>query len=553
MLEGCKPWPDELARRYAEQGAWRGETLWGLLDTAAARWPDRVALVSAEERLTYRELRDRALRLAGGLSALGLRPLDRVVFQLGNSTDFVEAFFALMRLGVIPVMALPVHRQAEVLHFLRHSGAVGYVIPEAMKGFDFRAMAEELRAAVPTLRHVIVAGEPGPGQRSLAALAAGAVEPGPLPHPAEVALMLLSGGTTAMSKLIPRTHDDYALNARLCGHAAGMGEGTVFMAILPLAHNYNLASPGILATFQAGGRVVLAPRGDGDTVFGLVERERVTVIAAVVPLVVQWLGSDAAERYDLSSLKVVQNGGARLAPELRKRLRARLRCTPQEVYGTAEGLINMTRLDDPDDMLLESSGAPVSELDEIKVLGPGDREVPDGEPGELVVRGPYTIRAYYDAPQANAKAFTPDGFYRMGDVVRKRGRYVWAEGRKGDLINRGGEKISVEEVENLVLRFPKVRSVAVVAMPDPVFGERACAFVIPRDEVEPPTLKELTGFLVTCGIAKFKWPERLEVVAEFPVSPVGKILRRKLRESIEQKLARESNAQTDPHPRGATT
>jgi 2,3-dihydroxybenzoate-AMP ligase len=541
MLPGCEFWPDEQARRYREQGAWRDETLWDLLESAAATWPDRVALVHGEERISYRELRDRALRLAGGLSAIGLQPLDRVVFQLGNTPAFVEAFFALMRLAVIPVMALPAHRRAELLHFLRHSGAKGYVAPDVVKDFDFRPMAEELRAAVPALEHVVVAGEARPGQRSIAELASlGAPVPPPAATPAEVALMLLSGGTTAMSKLIPRTHMDYALNARLCGRAAEMTGDTVFMAVLPLAHNYNLASPGILATFQVGGRVVLAPRGDAETVFGLVERERVTLIAAVVPLIIQWLSSDAPDRYDHSSLEAVLNGGARLAPELRRRVRERLRCFPQEDYGTAEGLINMVRRGDPEELVLESSGAPVSELDEIKVLGPDDREVPDGERGELVVRGPYTIRGYYENPEANARAFTADGFYRMGDVVRKRGRHVWAEGRKGDLINRGGEKISVDEVENLVLRFEKVRSVAVVAMPDPVFGERACAFVIPRDAARPPTLQELKGFLETCDVAKFKWPERLEVVSEFPVSPVGKILRRKLRESIEQKLARET-------------
>jgi 2,3-dihydroxybenzoate-AMP ligase len=541
MLPKCKPWPDELARRYREQGAWRGDTLWDLLESAAAAWPDRVALVHGEERITYAALRERALRLAGGLSAVGLRPLDRVAFQLGNSPAFVETFFALMRLAVIPVMALPAHRQAEILHFLRHSGARGYVIPDVAKDFDYRAMAEALRAAVPSLEHVFVAGEARCGQHALASLASlGAPVPPARAAPDEVALMLLSGGTTAMSKLIPRTHQDYALNARLCGRAADMSADTVFMAVLPLAHNYNLASPGILATFQVGGRVVLAPRGDAETIFGLVAREQVTIVASVVPLIIQWLNSDAPERHDHSSLRVVQNGGARLAPELRRRLRERLGCFPQEVYGTAEGLINMVRLDDPEDLALESSGAPVSELDEIAVLGPGDEALPDGEPGELAVRGPYTIRGYYDAPEADKKAFTADGFYRMGDVVRKRGRHVWAEGRKGDLINRGGEKISVDEVESLVLRFDKVRSVAVVAMPDPVFGERACAFVIPRDPARPPTLGELTGYLKACGIAKFKWPERLEVVPEFPVSPVGKILRRKLRESIEQKLAREA-------------
>jgi 2,3-dihydroxybenzoate-AMP ligase len=541
MLPGCKPWPDELARLYREQGLWREETLWDLLETASATWPNRVALVHGQERISYRELRDRALRLAGGLATIGLRPLDRVVFQLGNTPAFVETFFALMRLAVIPVMALPVHRKAEVFHFLRHSAARGYVIPDVVKDFDFTLMAEELRPTLPELRHVIVSGEARPGQHSIAHL--GSLRSPASPAcgtPGEVALMLLSGGTTAMSKLIPRTHQDYALNARLCARAAGLSGETVFMAVLPLAHNYNLASPGILATFQVGGRVVLAPSGDAETVFGLVEHERVTTIAGVVPLIIQWLNSDAPDRHDHSSLKLIQNGGARLAPELRRRLRERLGCFPQEVYGTGEGLINMTRVGDPDELLLESSGAPVSELDEIKVLGPEDRAVPDGEPGELAVRGPYTIRGYYAAPEADRKAFTPDGFYRMGDVVRKRGRYVWAEGRKGDLINRGGEKISVDEVEDFILRFRNVRSVAVVAMPDPLFGERACAFVIPKDPAQPPTLQELTAFLKKCGIAKFKWPERLEVVSEFPVSPVGKILRRKLREMIEQKLAPET-------------
>jgi acyl-CoA synthetase (AMP-forming)/AMP-acid ligase II len=150
-------------------------------------------------------------------------------------------------------------------------------------------------------------------------------------------------------------------------------------------------------------------------------------------------------------------------------VRAQGRCTPQEIYGTAEGLINMTRLDDPDELLLESSGAPVSEADEIRVVDDQGRDVPDGEPGELITRGPYTIAGYFAAPQADRDAFTADGFYRMGDIVRKRGRHLFAEGRRKDLINRGGEKIC-EEVENLLLRHPAVEAVALVAMPDPVFG-----------------------------------------------------------------------------------
>jgi 2,3-dihydroxybenzoate-AMP ligase len=350
--------------------------------------------------------------------------------------------------------------------------------------------------------------------------------------------MLLSGGTTSLSKLIPRTHNDYAYNALQCGRIGGFGEDTVLMPILPLGHNYNLASPGVMGALYHGGTVVLAPSPDAEAVFPLIERERVTVLPAAVPLIATWLNSSIPARHDLTSLKVVQNGGARLAPELRARLRDRLGCTPQEIYGTAEGLINMVRLDADDEAILESSGEPVCEDDEIRVLGDDDRELPDGQPGELCVRGPYTIRGYYNAPEKNREAFTPEGFYRMGDIVRRRGRLVYTEGRRKDIINRGGEKISCDEVENYIFAHPKVKAVTLVAMPDETFGEKACAFVIPKPG-ESLALDELIAFLKEKRIASFKLPERLELVEEFPTSPVGKVLKRELRERITTKLARE--------------
>jgi 2,3-dihydroxybenzoate-AMP ligase len=310
------------------------------------------------------------------------------------------------------------------------------------------------------------------------------------------------------------------------------------MAILPLGHNYNLASPGMLGTWYHGGTVVLAPSGDANDVFSLVAKEKVTVVAAVVPLISNWLNSTVPDGYDLSSLRVIQNGGARLAPELRSRLKDRFGCMPQEIYGTADGLINMVPLDAPEEMILNSSGVPVCEDDEIKVLDDEGREVPDGEPGELATRGPYTIHGYYKAPEKNREAFTPDGFYRMGDIVRKEGRHVFTEGRKKDLINRGGEKISCEEVENLIFGHPRVKAVTLVAMPDPVFGEKACAFVVTKDG-EGLEFDDLIGFLRRQNIASFKLPERLEVVGEFPLSPVGKILKRALREAIAEKMDNE--------------
>jgi len=544
MLNGCVPWPEEFARRYIAAGLWEGITVPEMVERMARRQPQKTAVVHGETRITYEELIRSARRVAGGLANLGLRPQDRVVVQLPNCPEFVTLYLALNYIGAIPVMALRAHRHAEIRHFVRSSAAAAYVIADRVGAFDYRPMAAEIASELPSLRHVVVLGEPGPNQAAYQGLvaddAAGDEVVGRLrPDPSDVSTMLLSGGTTSLSKLIPRTHDDYVYNARVCAEVAGFSADTVFLALLPLGHNYNLACPGMLGAFYAGGTLVIAGSLDPAEVFATVARERVTNLAAVVPLITTWLNDGIAARFDVSSLRVVQNGGARLAPELRGRLRNDLGCIPQEIYGTAEGLINMTRLTDGDDLLLESSGAPVSGWDEIAVLDDAGNAVADGEAGELVTRGPYTIRGYYNAAGINAEAFTADGFYRMGDIVRKRGRYVYTEGRRKDLINRGGEKISCDEVENLIFGIGQVRQVAVVAMADPVFGEKACACVVLHPGTEL-TFDQLVAHLRAQQIASFKLPERLEVMTAFPVSPVGKILKRELREIVAQRIAAEA-------------
>jgi 2,3-dihydroxybenzoate-AMP ligase len=546
MLEGCRAWPEEFARLYREKGYWEDITLWQMLARVIASAPDKVAIVCRDRRTSYRELGERIGRLAGGLASAGLRPRDRVVMQLSNWLDLVVTFFALLRIEVIPVMALPAHRHDELVYFVKHADAVAYFAPDRLRDFDYRPMAAEIARRSPSLRLTFIAGEPWPGQLALADFAAsGSVADGEIdglaPPADDVALMLLSGGTTGVPKLIPRTHNDYVYNCRQCGRIAGFGPETVFLAVLPMSHNYTLGCPGVLGALAAGGTVVIAPDVSADTVFRLIARERVTVISAAMPLVVNWLAGDAPERHDLSSLQVFMGGGVKLAPELRARIERRFGCIYQESFGTGEGLINMTRLDDPAEIRMTSSGRPVSPGDEIKVIDDQGRELPDGSIGELVCRGPYTIRGYYQAPTATAAAFTTDGFYRMGDAVRKIGDYLYVEGRLKDLINRGGEKISCEEVENHLLAHPRIKSACVVAMPDPTYGEKTCAFVMPAGEGKL-TLDEIKSFLLARQIAKFKLPERLEVVCSFPTSPAGKILRRELRRMIETKLIAERSA-----------
>ena len=544
MLSGFIPWPTSDVERWRAAGYRPGRRVADIVQNAAARLPHKTAVIEGDRRLTYADLLGQVDRLAAALGDAGLKALDRVVMQLPNSIEFVVAFLALMRLGAVPVMALRAHRYSEIRHFVEASGAVAYMVPGVFQQFDYRQLAQEIRRDCPALKSVFVLDDALPGQHSLRSLIEQAPtrtggHTGAQVDPAQVAVMLLSGGTTSLSKLIPRTHDDYVLNARLCAQAADFDENTVFLAVLPLGHNYNLASPGMLGVFDFGGTLVIGRGTDAEHVFPLIQEHGVTVVAAAVPLITQWLNSDVPARHDLRSLRVVQNGGARLAPELRRRIRSQWGATPQEIYGTAEGLINMTRLDDPDNLLFESSGAPVCVDDEIKVVDDDGREVADGELGELLTRGPYTIRGYFNAPEKNLEAFTEDGFYRMGDYVRKRGRYVFAEGRKKDLINRGGEKISCEEVENLIFMHPKVQQVALVAMPDPVFGEKACAFVVAKPG-EHLSFEELIAFLKAQRIASFKLPERLELVDQFPTSLVGKIMKRQLRDQIAERMKTEA-------------
>ncbi len=542
MLEGCVAWPEDFARRYREQGYWEDATLFEVLSHTAALFPDKLAVVDGTRRISYAQLRDAVLRLATGLATLGLRPGERVIFQLDNSLELIVSFFALCRLGVIPVLALPAHRRTEIAHFARASGAVALFIPDRVRNFDYREMAREVVALCPTLRQVIVSGQAEADQVALTMLSESQAEGQaamPLPKAGDVALMLLSGGTTGLPKLIARTHADYIYGSKQSAKVAGFGTDTVFLALLPIAHNYTLGAPGVLGTIACGGTTVVSPGTAAEVVFPLIDREGVSVLSAAVPLVAKWLGSDLFGRHDFATLKVFMNGGAKLVPELRQRVEEKFNCLYQESFGTAEGLLNMTRLYDPEHVRMNSSGRPVSDGDEIRIVDAAGNDLPDGRAGELLVRGPYTIRGYYNGSENNLKAFTADGFYRMGDVVSKVDGNLYLEGRIKDLINRGGEKISSEEIENHILAHPEIESACVVAMPDPVFGEKACAFTILRQNCAL-TLAQLLAFLQTREIARFKMPERLEVVEEFPISPAGKILRARLREAVAEKIQQET-------------
>lgn len=525
--------PEEFARRYREAGYWRGETLGGLLREWAALPGSRTAIVAEDRRWSYAELDAKADRLAAGFSALGIEPGSPVVVQLPNTAAFAAVAIALFRLGVPPVFALPNHRRAEVTYLCEAADAVAYVVPDTHQGFDYRALATEVTGSVSTVKHVLVDGDPGP----FTALSDIETDPRPLadrladrlagPSAQDVAFFLLSGGTTGMPKLIPRTHDDYAYQLRESAAGLRQGADSAYLAALPVAHNAALGCPGLLGTLRAGGKVVLPASPSPDDCFDLIEPEAVTLTTLMPPLVLLWLESAPFYDVDFSRL-LIQVGSARFAPDIARRIYTELGSSLTHWFGMAEGLLTYTRPDDPLEVIVGTQGRPLSPDDELRVVDDQDRDVPPGQIGELLTRGPYTLRGYYRVPEHNAKAFTADGFLRTGDLVRmtEDGNMV-VEGRIKDVINRGGEKVSAGEVEDLLITHPSVREVAVVAVPDELLGERTCAWIVARGEA--PGLEELRSFLRTQGLADYKLPDRIELTQAFPHTKVGKVNKAELR------------------------
>ncbi|MDH3013485.1 (2,3-dihydroxybenzoyl)adenylate synthase [Gordonia alkanivorans] len=539
LLDGFTPYADAQAARYRDAELFRGLPLFAGFDASAESTPDAPAVTDASidgpRTLTYSELREASLRRAAGFVAAGLRPGERVVLQQNNSLEFVVNLLGLLRARVAPVMTLPAHRITEIAHLAAGAGAVAYIGEDGRRGFDFRDLATELQSRVPAVTQVFVSGDPGPFATAPDADPASVDLPAS-PNSDLPALFLVSGGTTGLPKLIARTHDDYDLNARLSAEVAMLTADDTYLVALPAAHNFPLCCPGILGVFGVGGHVVFTDNPSPDNTFDLIERHRVTVTALVPALAQLWCAATEWEPADISSLRLLQVGGAKLAHPDAVALDEALGDVVQQVFGMAEGLICYTRPDEPRNLVHEVQGSPMSEFDEVRVVDEEGVDVPDGEEGELLVRGPYTIRGYYRADAHNEKSFTPDGFYRSGDkVTRLPSGHLSVTGRIKDTIVRAGENVAADDVEENLLAHPSVRQVAVVGLPDDALGEKICAAVVLSHDhppAQPLELATLRTFLADRGLASFKLPDVVRVVRTLPVTAVGKIDKKVLREQL---------------------
>ncbi|MCL4423824.1 MAG: AMP-binding protein [Actinobacteria bacterium] len=556
--DGLVSWPDHLAESYRINGYWQGRTFAQEIESWAARDSAKVALIDSKHRFSYGDLASRSATAACRLRSLGLCRGERILVQLPNRWELVMLTLACWRAGMVPVMALPAHRRHELSHVAALGEVSAIATSDHYRGFDHQRLAFDVAAEISSVRHVLIAGGSAqPGATSLSSLLAAEANrqyraSSELVEPSlgevssqDIALFLLSGGTTGLPKLIPRTHDDYLYNARCCAEATGITSSSVYLVVLPASHNFPLACPGILGTFHAGGTVVLVDSPEPSSAFEAIKSNGVTHTAVVPAIAKRWMEAvTPATTSMLESLLVLQVGGARIADDLARQVKPSLGCTLQQVFGMAEGLINMTRLDDPEDIICATQGRPVSPADEIAVVDGDTAPVPEGRAGMLITRGPYTLRGYYRAPEANASSFTTQGWYRSGDIVRLHpsGNLV-VEGRDKDIINRGGEKISAEEVENFAYQHPSVTLAAAVAAPDPDLGERIWIYVTLRAGTTI-TLDELKAIMETKGAARFKMPERLVVLPELPVTAVGKIDKRRLRMDAATRVTNQSNIET---------
>lgn len=519
--------------RYETLEGWEKLSLGKQLDKWATQYGDRIAVTDSEEEITYSELNQKAIRIGRYFMEKGIRKGDKVLVQLPNRISFVKVFFALAKIGAVPIMMLPVHREAELEGIIALAKPTAYIVAEKYLGFDYVKMTTAMQKKYPCIQNVFV--DKVEREEWLEAETKGQRE-FPEVDSYSTAVLLLSGGTTGVPKLIPRTHTDYMYNARMSAKRCQLDENSVYLAALPVAHNFPLCCPGLLGTLDAGGKVVLAPTTSPDDILTAITEEKVTITAlvpAMVTVCMEMLEYD--EDYDISSLKILQVGGAMLEDSLADKIIEEWPCTLMQVFGTAEGLLSFTSLDDDPAIIARCQGTPVSPADEVKIVDEKDEEVPIGVFGELLSRGPYTIDGYYMAEEANKTSFTDDGFYRTGDKA------MWTEngrlrmgGRIKEQINRAGEKIMPAEIEAYLCKHPNIKEAAVVGVPDEMLGNRICAFLM-MEEGNKLDVQAIHQFLKEIGVASYKLPDQVELIEEWPLTSVGKIDKKVLGQMAQEK------------------
>ncbi len=553
MLEGTNPFPKEFVNLYYEKRWWLGIPLGEMLDRSCDLYPYKEALVTEGKRLTYRQLKEWTDRAAIAFVELGIKKLDRVLLQIPNWAEFIYAYYGLHKMGAIPVMCLPRLSQREMEHFSEVTEAKAWMVPLKFEKIDYKPMIETVRSRSSFLKHILVIdstaieGEPLPqGTLSFNSLLNKVdLKKYPKdylqsfkPDPEEICHLMPTGGTTGLPKLVPRTHNDWYCNIEYRAKAWQRSPEDITLIATPMTHNMAI-EVSMNPAFLTGGKVVMISSTRPREILEAIQEEKVTTTILAVAQVQQIVDLPELCQYDLSSLRVIASGGSYMPPEVIRKVYDRLKCKFYSVYGSSEGPCAQTRYEDPEEVVLHTIGRPICPHDEFKVIDANGDELAQGKEGELVVRGPCIFRGYYKSEAENHEAFTSDGFYRTGDIAKfDRDGNLILTGRRKDIIIRGGENISAKEVEELVGGYFKVKQVAAVGMPDPILGEKVCAYITLKKD-EKVTFEEIISYLKEKKTSVLYLPERIEIIDEMPLTNVSKFDKMRLREEIKEKLKKE--------------
>ncbi|MEI9477618.1 MAG: AMP-binding protein, partial [Deltaproteobacteria bacterium] len=540
MLEGFTPYDKKDVKKYNRLRGWLGMTWADVFNKATDLYPNKVGLVDDVGRYIYAELREKVDRLAIGFMTLGIKRGDRVMVQLPNWHEFIFSFFALQKIGAVVVLLIPRHTQIEINYFARLTGAKAWILPTQYGKIDYLPIVEDVLKATPTIELILTARDEWPGRpKSLDKLIDGVslnaknlrtLEKS-RPDPMDVAQIMPTGGTTGMPKAAPRTHNDYLCNVEYHSRAWEITSNDTLLVVTPVGHGMGMHW-GIGSAFFNSARLVLLDSTEPEKICETIEREKVTAMPSVPAIVNRIVNLDTLSQYDLTSLKKISVGGAPSTPELVRAVWTKIGCKYHNALGSVEGTCAATRTEDDIETICYSVGKPICPYDTLKIIDPQGNELPQGQEGELVSKGPGIFTGYFKSPGDKKHVFTRDGFFKTGDLAKKDERgYIYITGRIKDIVNRGGEKISAVAIENFMSEHSAIQSVAVIGMPDKVLGERICAYVQLKAG-KNVTFEEMITFLKSKGASVLQLPERIEFVDRIPLTNIGKTDKKALRDDI---------------------
>jgi non-ribosomal peptide synthetase component E (peptide arylation enzyme) len=547
-IEGFTPYNPDAAKIYLERRWWLGMTLGDVFDKSCDLYPYKDALVDGGRRYTYSGLRELVDNMAFRLHQEGIGNGDRVLVQLPNCAEFVIAYYAIQKIGAVVVLLTVNHTAREISHLAGLTSPKAWIVPDQYRKIDFLPLIAQVQSDNPGLETVVIAGDQVPGnclridevlQASAAREEIAETLGRTRPHPGDVCQILPSGGTTGLPKGAPRTHEDYLCNIEYTSKAWDLNVTDTCLVATTVGHNLALLVTCTASIFHGATMVLLDSTSPADFC-RTVQDEKVTCTGLVPTLISRYVNYDNLGDYDMRSLKRIYVGAANSPPELVKQVEERIGARYINAFGMVEGPLAQSRPEDSLEIRCNTIGRRCCPYDEIVTLDEQGRVNPPGKEGELAARGPGIFTGYFNNPQANRDAFTPDGYFRTGDlaVIDQQG-IIRITGRLKDIIIRGGENIAARDVEDVISAHPGVEYVAAVGMPDKDLGEVVCAYIKPVDGALV-TGQDITGHLDKLEASKLHYPAKIKFVDEIPLTAAGKADKKALKQDIEQDMKQQA-------------